>query len=207
MNGQRGIFVVLEGIDGSGTTSQKARLLEWFATLGRRAHGTAEPSHGPVGRLIRSILGATDEKFDPHAMALLFAADRRDHLAREVEPQLEAGAIVLSDRYVLSSLAYQTGAGVPREIVAQANHGVRRPELTLLLDVPTHIAAERRTKRASAVEIYDDTPMQERVAAAYRREAEALIAAGEPVQIVDGSGTVEQVEAALRQAITPLFGR
>lgn len=205
MLGTRGLFLVLEGIDGSGTTSQKARLLGWLAARGRAAHGTAEPSTGPVGKLVRTMLAADGEPVDPHALALLFAADRRDHLAREIVPHLTAGAVVVCDRYVLSSLTYQTAAGVPREVVAEANRGVRTPDLTLLLDVPGHVAAERRQRRAGTVEIYDDAAVQERVAATYRREAEALIAAGQPVRILDGSGTMEEVEQALREAILPLI--
>ncbi|MEO8214263.1 MAG: dTMP kinase, partial [Myxococcales bacterium] len=110
------LFVVLEGIDGSGTTTQLDRLVEHLRERGRQAVATREPSTGPIGRLLREILlgqhvvpmpagGASP--VDGRAMALLFAADRRDHLGREVEPALTNGADVVSDRYILSSLAYQ----------------------------------------------------------------------------------------------------
>lgn len=200
-----GRFIVLEGIDGAGTTSQKDRLLGWLAGLGIAGHGTAEPSAGPIGRLIRSALSAAAEPLAPHAMALLFAADRRDHLHREVEPLLAQGTVVICDRYLLSSLAYQTVAGVPREAVAQANAGVRRPDLTLFFQLPVAVAAQRRAARASTVEIYDADSFQGRVAAAYEREALALRAAGEPIAFIDAAGTREEVEAALRAAIAPLL--
>src|SRR5262249_6124956 len=116
-----GRFIVLEGIDGAGTTTQRERLAAWLRSLGRSVHPTAEPPSGPSRSLIRTVLNPASGPFDKHAMALLFAADRRDHLHREVEPQLAAGAIVLSDRYLLSSLAYQTAAGVPRELIYTAN--------------------------------------------------------------------------------------
>jgi dTMP kinase len=208
-----GRFVVLEGIDGAGTTTQRERLGDWLRSLGRRVHLTAEPSTGPVGKLIRSLLHPAAGAFDADAMALLFAADRRDHLAREIEPQLAAGAVVISDRYVLSSLAYQTAAGVGRDRVYAANFpssepspALRKPDLTLLIEVPLVVAAARRAMRAGSVEIYDDSATQARVASAYRREAEALIASGGSCHIVDGSGPPEAVEASLRQLIEPLLG-
>jgi dTMP kinase len=171
-------------------------------------HPTAEPSRGPVGKLIRSLLDAQSGPFDPDAMALLFAADRRDHLAREVEPELQKGAIVLSDRFVLSSLAYQTSAGVPRQLVHTANffgragaNALRLPDLTLFIEVSGEVAAQRRAQRAGTIEIYDDRATQEKVAAAYRREAEALIESGARCEIIDGSSSPDEVEAMLRQSI------
>ena len=207
-----GRFIVLEGIDGSGTTTQRERLSVWLRALGHTVHPTAEPSRGPVGKLIRSLLDAQAGPFDPDAMALLFAADRRDHLAREVLPELAKGTIVLSDRFVLSSLAYQTSAGVPRELVHTANFfgrdgkgALRMPDLTLFVEVSGEVAAQRRAQRAGTVEIYDDRETQERVAAAYRREADALIASGARCEIIDGSGTPDEVEAQLRQAISAIL--
>jgi dTMP kinase len=200
-----GRFIVLEGIDGAGTTTQRERLATWLRGLGHTVRTTAEPSSGPLGKLIRGLLSPASGSCDADAMALLFAADRRDHLAREIEPQLQAGDVVLSDRYVLSSLAYQTAAGVSREFIYAANfggRGIREPDLTLFVEVPVDIAAERRARREGAVEIYDDRVIQERVAAAYRKEALALIATGRPCDIVDGQGTPEEVEAALRRSIS-----
>ena len=200
-----GRFIVLEGIDGAGTTSQTERLLAWLGSCGRRGHKTAEPSGGPIGRLIRSFLSAAATPLEPRAMALLFAADRRDHLQREIEPLLAQGVTVLCDRYVLSSLAYQTVAGVPHQVVAQANADLRRPDLTLFFSLPVSVAAQRRAVRGSAVEIYDADSVQQRVAAAYEREALALQAAGEPIVFIDAGRTRDEVEAALRLAITPLL--
>lgn len=205
---RRGRFIVLEGIDGAGTTTQRERLATWLRSLGYPVHCTAEPSTGPVGRLIRSLLSAQAAPFDPDGMALLFAADRRDHIGSEILPQLSRGAIVLSDRFVLSSLAYQTSAGVGRDFVFHINHagrGLYEPDLTLFVQVPVAIAAERRAKRASETEIYDDLKVQERVAAAYAQEASALAARGRDCRFIDGSGTPDEVEALLRAAILPLL--
>lgn len=201
----RGLFLVLEGIDGAGTTTQRGRLHAWLTQLGYPAHPTAEPSGGPIGRLIRQFLGSLDEPLEPRAMALLFAADRRDHIVREIRPQLDAGAVVLSDRYVLSSLAYQTTAGVPREVVAQANADILKPDLTLYFDLPVDVAAERRARRRGTVEIYDADAVQSRVAASYRAEAEALRERGEPVVFIQAAEDPDAVEGQLRAVITPLL--
>jgi dTMP kinase len=205
-----GRLIVLEGIDGAGTTTQRERLAAWLSSLGYIAHCTGEPSTGPVGRLIRSLLSATAEPFDVEAMALLFAADRRDHVVREFLPHLQAGHLVLCDRYLLSSLAYQTTAGVPRDLVWLANTasvGIATPDLTLLVDVDVDVAVQRRQRRGSIAEIYDDTQVQARVAATYRAEFARLAAHDPRCQVIAGNGTPDEVEALLRQAILPCLPR
>jgi len=201
---------VLEGIDGSGTTTQLPRLLAHLVARGRRAVATREPSAGPVGVLLRQILAGQHRTsngdgagaaFDGRAMALLFAADRRDHLAREIEPALASGADVVSDRYLMSSLAYQAEEA-ERDWVAGLAREVRRPDLTLLLDVPVAVAAGRRRAAGRAVERYDADPVQERVASHYRH-----LAAADPagVVVVDGARPIADVTAALAGAVDALL--
>src|SRR5690349_6199392 len=98
-----GLLIAVEGADGAGTTTQCRRLVDWLRASGREAHLTREPSTGPVGALIRQVLAGTHASFDPTALALLFAADRLDHIAREIAPARDRGAVVVTDRYVLSS--------------------------------------------------------------------------------------------------------
>jgi dTMP kinase len=198
----RPVFVVLEGIDGSGTTTQLSRLVARLTARGRRAVATREPSTGPVGQLLRQMLAGQHRApdgsaVDGRAMALLFAADRRDHLCREIEPALAAGSDVVSDRYLLSSLAYQAEEA-ERDWVAGLARDVRRPDLTLLLDVPVPVAAARRRAAGRETERYDADAVQERVAGHYRR-----LAAADPegVRVVDGSGSIEQVAAAVAYAV------
>src|SRR5215471_10435629 len=113
MGETRGRFVVLEGIDGSGTTTQVAKLAERLRGLGVLVRHTREPSDGPIGTMVRQVL--TGRIVIPGGrapgwatMALLFAADRMDHVESEIEPFLAQGGIVVSDRYDASSLAYQS---------------------------------------------------------------------------------------------------
>jgi len=197
---RRGPLIAIEGIDGAGTTTQARRLARWLEAGGRPAHLTREPSDGPIGRLLRAILGGAHAPVDPAAVALLFAADRLDHVAREIEPARAAGRAVLSDRYVLSSLAYQAIA-VPRDFVAAANARAPAPDLTLLVEVPADVAAARRAARGGPDELFDALDVQRRVAEAYRREADAARAAGERVVIVDGRPGPDDVFAALCAAV------
>lgn len=199
------LFIVLEGIDGSGTTTQLGLLERHLQGRGRRVHATREPSAGPVGRLLREILlgghrlpdGAPA---DGLAMALLFAADRRDHLSREIEPALAAGIDVVSDRYLLSSLAYQAQEA-ERDWVATLARDLRAPDLTLLLDLPVAAAAARRRAAGRALERYDADDVQARVAARYRE-----LVAGDPrATVLDARGGIEDVARAVAAAVDRLL--
>lgn len=212
---ERGVFVVIEGIDGAGTTTQAERYAAHQRGLGREVHVTREPSTGPIGTLIREILtGKTAARSAKSAemMALLFAADRLDHNLTEIDPHLERGAIVLSDRYDLSSLAYQSAAtsgSLPREEllawIASSNRFARRPDVTLVVDVPADVAAARRKHRGGAEELYEVAALQARLAAAYAR-AEELVP-GDRVVHVDGSGSLDEVELLVRGALDPFVAR
>ena len=186
-----GIFVVLEGIDGSGTTTQAARYAAHLRAQRRLVHTTHEPSSGPIGTQIRLVLRQRLQMPVTHqaeTMALLFAADRLDHVASEIDPLLRDGYVVISDRYDLSSLAYQSitstnAAEAPAsqrqetgtvEWIRSLNRFARRPHVTVVLDVSPDVAASRRRARGGIAEIYDDGELQARLAAAYRRADELV---------------------------------
>ena len=199
------VFIVLEGIDGSGTTTQVDRAVATLRRRGRRALATREPSTGPIGRLLREILlgrhaSPDGTPVEGRAMALLFAADRRDHLAREIEPALAAGIDVVSDRYLLSSLAYQA-LEADRTWVEHLADAIRTPDLTLLLDVEVAVAAQRRRLANRDVERYDADGILARVVENYRR-----LAASRPrVVTLDGAPPADEVEHAIAREIDALF--
>ena len=188
----KGRLIVIEGIDGAGTTTQTRLLVDWMNARGLSAHATREPSDGPVGRLLREILGGAHAPVAGTTMALLFAADRMDHLSREIEPRLESGQHVVSDRYYHSSLAYQAEEA-DREFVAAVNARARKPDLTLFLRVDARQAAQRRHAAGRITERYDDLALQERIAKNYDRIPEMMI--------IDGAQAVEKVQEALRREV------
>jgi dTMP kinase len=207
-----GLFVVIEGIDGAGTTTQAERYAAHLRARGRDAHVTREPSTGPIGALIRQVLThAIDLPAEKRAetMALLFAADRIHHVEHEIAPALAEGRVVLSDRFDLSSLAYQsaTSTGGARAAtlawIRELNRHARRPDITVVLNVRPAIAAERRRARGSGRELYDDADLQAELAAAYRR-AEELVP-GDRLVHIDGEGPPEAVTTAIAAAVDPLL--
>jgi dTMP kinase len=206
-----GYFIVIEGIDGSGSTTHTKLLAKSLRQSGRKVVETCEPSAGPIGGLIRQVLqrrlfvaDATGPRaFAWSTMALLFAADRMDHLDAEIVPALRDGAIVISDRYDLSSLAYQsvTAPGGDKVVpwIRDLNRLALRPDLTLVIDVPAEVAAERRERRAGIEEIFEAREIQARLCSVYR-EAEALVP-GDRLRHVDGASSVEQVAARILDAV------
>lgn len=199
-----GRLIVLEGLDGAGTTTQGHRLVEQLAREGRTAHLTREPSDGPVGKLIREMLGGghaiAGQKLSQGTFGLLFAADRMDHLQREVEPALARGETVVSDRWYHSSLAYQ-GTGADRDWIASLNARARRPELTIFLQVRPEIAAKRRADAKRREELFEDLEMQREVDAGYRATIAELRAAGEHIEVLDGEQSEDAVALAIAAAV------
>jgi dTMP kinase len=207
---RRGRFLVLEGLDGAGTTTQAAILAKRLAAMGRRVHLTSEPSRGPVGRLVRRVLkgavaGGGGRPLDQRALALLFAADRLDHVAGEVAPRLAAGVDVVSDRYALSSLAYQSAATGDLGWVEALNREAPAPDLTIFLEVRPAVALRRRFAASAEREIYELPAFQRRVAAAYRRALRRLRARRERVAVVDGEANVAAVAEAVERAARALL--
>jgi dTMP kinase len=196
-----GFFRALAGIDGSGTTTLAERLLAHLAARGRAAMRTAEPSTGPVGKLIRSAL-ADGRVMGDEPLALLFAADRLDHLEREVAPALARGEVVVSDRYLLSSLAYQ-GSHLPLDFVLAVNARARRPDASILLRVSPETAAMRRHRRGGPTERFDELDRQRQIARAYDR-AFALVDVG-PTHVLDAEPSLDEVTAALLALVDRLL--
>jgi dTMP kinase len=171
---------------------------------------TCEPTAGPIGKLIRrALMRQLSHRGRPYALtdptlALLFAADRLDHLRREVVPALEDGKLVICDRYLLSSLAYQ-GLAVSPSWVEEINRPAIAPDLTLFLEVDPRIAARRRAKRGGAKELFDSVGLQVRIAERYRvlvREHRA----SQRVIPIDGAQSLDQVTTQALRHIHKLIG-
>ncbi len=196
-----GAFLVLEGIDGSGTTTQGILLAKWFAARDIRTLSTREPTDGPIGLLLREVL-CGKHKIDQDTLAMLFAADRKDHVVKEIQPALERGWIVISDRYYHSTLAYQGFMrGEDRIRFVRDLHQVAEipiPDLTIILDVPPLIGIERTDRKiagGAVREIFENSPFQDRLVGYYRQMQHRL--KGQNIVTVDGSGSIEDVHRAV----------
>ena len=193
-------FIALEGVDGSGTTTQLTRVSEILSQRGLVVHQTMEPSKGPIGVRIREILRG-ETKTPPDSLALLFAADRLDHLKREIEPAMTKGQVVLTDRYLISSLAYQS-LDVDLAFIETINARARKPDISILLRISPEDAALRRAQRGGAEEIFDDLELQKTISRSYDT-AFARTDLG-PTAVVDAMQTMEQVTSDILQAIDAL---
>ena len=211
-----GTFITFEGIDGSGKSTQ-LRLLNNFL----RAHGfnplvTREPGGTPVGLRLRAALLDATEEVDPLTELLVFAADRAQHVRRVIRPALEAGRVVISDRYADATVAYQgAGRGFPPDLIAEivqlATEGLK-PDLTVLFDLSVEESTSRTTRRStgknSANKAGRDRLDIEAVEFHARvRDAYLEIARAEPqrVKVIDASGPVEQTQERLREIVIPYF--
>lgn len=148
---RKGIFVCIEGLDGSGKSTQ-ARFLAERLQKTHKVVLTIEPSHGRIGSFIRNSYLYGEKRLPSTVEALLFAADRVDHVQNEITPALEAGTVVISDRYLYSSLAYQGAAGLSMEWIKKINAYAVRPDLALFLDVDLETVMRRLKPRKSLME-------------------------------------------------------
>ena len=205
---ERGRFIVLEGADGVGKTTQVALLSAWMDALGVASLITREPGGTPVGEAIRSVvLHRADLDVPPESELLLILAARAAFVRQVVRPALESGTTVVADRFALSTLAYQGyGRGLELDRVRAGIDiatGGLRPDLYVLLDLPVEEASERRSRSAAAPDRI------EREGAAFRRAVRdgylALVESEPDVELVDARGTPEEVHERIRGRILARF--
>jgi dTMP kinase len=208
-----GRFVVLEGIDGAGTTTQVAKLADRLRAARVPVRSTREPSDGPVGTLVRQVL--TGRIIVPGGrapgwatMALLFAADRMDHVESEIDPFVAQGGVIISDRYDASSLAYQSVVSGSEskeavEWIRSLNRYVRRPDLTIVLDLPPEVAAERRYVRGDAAQLYEQNEVQHALSGFYKDLARHM--PNDRVVVLDARGTIDEVHERIWKSYSSAF--
>ncbi len=199
-------FVVFEGIDGTGTTTQLARLSRRLEGAGIAYHTSCEPTPGPIGVLIRQALAGTFAA-RPETVARLFAADRGEHLYGPdgTVARTDRNQLAVSDRYFFSSLAYQ-GLTCGQELPALLNASFPLPELLLFFELDP-IVAERRMASRKALDIYENLEFQRRVAEAYRAIVDSFEDSGMAIARINASAPPEEVESSVWNAISPLVRR
>lgn len=189
-------FVVLEGLDGAGTTTQLRRLQAAFRRHGEPCHATREPTGGPIGKLIRSVL-AGERELAPCSLALLFAADRSEHLYAPggIVAALQAGSYVACDRYLFSSLVYQS-LGCAADYVAALNARFPLPRRLIFIDTPPEQCQQRIAARRGR-ELFEAQPLQQRLRRRYLAVLRQFAGYGVTVRSVDGSGSPAEVGARI----------
>lgn len=206
-----GVFIVLEGGEGVGKTTQLGLLEDWLTGAGHMVLCTREPGGTVIGERIRSLLLDHGQgEVDPRTEALLFAASRAAHVEQKIMPALRRGEVVLCDRYIDSSLAYQgAGRGLGVQKVAQINtwatQGVQ-PDLTVLLDLDPVISAQRRAARDGGAAGDRIESADSRFHAALRQAfLDRAAEAPERYLVLDAAGPADAVHQAVRSRIEPLL--
>jgi len=202
----RGLFLAFEGGEGTGKTTQARLTAIWLREQGYDVETTQEPGATKVGMRLRALLLDTAHTgMSPHAEALMYAADRAEHVASVIEPALARGAIVITDRYIDSSLAYQgAGRGLRTAEIAQLNSwatGGRTPDLTILLDMPPEAGLGRRARSADRLEA-EPPEFHRRVRAGF-----LALARAEPSRylVVDATRPVEEVSREIKDRIREIL--
>ena len=205
----RGLFITFEGGDGSGKSTQAALLVDWLQKQGRTVVTTREPGGTPLGEELREIVLHSRGHIAPRSEALIYAADRAHHVATKVRPAIERGDVVVQDRYLDSSVAYQgaargLGAEDIRRISLWAVDGLL-PDLTVLLDLDEEVGRGRLDLARTR---YDRLEAEEREFHATVRAAYLELAAHEPERflVVDAAGEVDSIGADIRTRVSALLG-
>ena len=202
-----GLFLTVEGGDGSGKSTQSALLAKWLEAQGRTVLLTREPGGTDFGLEVRDLVLHWHGDISPRAEALLYAADRAHHIATKVRPALDRGEIVLQDRYLDSSVAYQ-GAGRVlepdeiRNLSLWATEGLL-PDLTILLDLDESLGRDRLKERTK----YDRLEAEEQDFHARVREGYLALAAAEPDRflVLDAAGSLDSLASAIRERVSKLL--
>lgn len=202
--GEAGMLIAIEGLDGAGLSTQAALLARYLRGKSKKVLLTKEPTSSPIGELIKSIL-SRNHGVSLLALQLLFAADRAEHLEKEIEPTLKANTIVVSDRYILSSLAFGS-VDNDLEYLKQINSRFRMPDLTVIIDTPPKVCLERIHKARDNIELFEDVRRLEEV----RKRFLALKNYFDNTFIIDGDREKEEVSKDIRvvveHTITEVYG-
>jgi len=188
------LFIVLDGIDGSGTSTHCNLLAGFLSLKGLKTYLTHEPSSSEIGKLLRIYL--KDEKIPASTDALLFAADRVLHYKNEIKEKLEEGYIVISDRYIESSIAYQSSQSdeITIEWVKNLNLFAGEPDLTIILDIDPKISLSR--KNQEFLEKFEDTSLLDKVRRVYLNRAEKL-----GYSIINTNNIIELVQTEIQEIV------
>lgn len=187
------MFIVFEGIDGAGSSTHTRLLTEKLESMGYSVYATKEPTaDGPIGKLIREIL-QHKHSVGPETLQMLFCADRSEHVRTGIMPALEAGQVVICDRYVFSTLAYGSLEIDDITWLKKLNESFPKPDLTFYLKVTPSVSLERIEGRGSHFELFEQDDKLRRIGEAY----ETLIQEDKTVHVIDATQPLDEVTTAI----------
>ncbi|MFP3278720.1 MAG: dTMP kinase [Candidatus Micrarchaeota archaeon] len=189
-----GLFIAFEGLDGAGSTTQ-AYLLEQYLKQKNKVLLTKEPTQNIIGGIIRAVLKG-DLKLSSQTLQLLFAADRANHLEKEILPALKKGFIVISDRYLFSSVAYGASAGLDREWLLKINEKFRMPDITIFLDVKPETCIKRISESRFNFELFEQEEKLRKVREEYMALAEKF-----GFKVINGEGSIKATHKKVLEII------
>lgn len=192
---QPGLFIVLEGIDGTGKSTQARRLGEWFESQGREVVLSREPTDGPWGRKLRE--SAATGRLSPQNELQYFLNDRRQHVEEKIAPALAAGKVVILDRYYFSTMAYQGARGFdPAEIRRMNEEFAPMPDLLLILDLDVDTAHARIGHRGDSTNEFEKHESLTRCREIFLSLKDETFA-----RVIDSSGSLDEVSERIRKAV------
>jgi len=194
-------FIVLEGLDGCGTTTQTDLLAKKLEEAGIPGFRTNEPTGGSIGRFIRSVL-QKKESVDPFTLALLFSADRSEHVYGKngIAQQAEAGKIVICDRYLFSSLAYQS-LFIDYDTVAELNRYYPLPEYLFYIDLSPEECQKRMEARGEEAELFERLELQRKIEANYKKTLALLSGSDMKTIIIDGRASKQDIHRQICEVL------
>lgn len=193
-------FIVFEGIDGTGTTTQRNLLSRWLESRSIPFHSTAEPTDSEVGRMIRRVL-AGELRVRPETLAYLYATDRNEHVFGDggIRDHLQAGRVVVCDRYLFSSLAYQ-GCSCGPELPERLNRGFPLPSLLIYFQLSPDHAVSRISGRGTP-DLFERSDFLSEVSRAYEGILDRFAAQGLKILRIDGSRPIPEIAEKIRDAV------
>lgn len=201
----RNLFIVIDGMDGSGKGEQIKKLSEYLISKGYNVLKTFEPTNGKYGKKIREMLKEhKDPMSDADEMLDLYCKDREDHLKNLIEPFLKEGdnKVVISDRYYHSTIAFQSAQGVPIQKIIEMNKDFRKPDLMLILDLEPDVSLQRIGKRGNGKEKFEQKQFMIKLRMNFLSLPKTL---DENIKVIDASKTIGEVFEQIKKEIDKLL--
>ncbi|MFA5048864.1 MAG: dTMP kinase [Patescibacteria group bacterium] len=196
-----GKFIAIEGIDGTGKSTQCHKLKNYLAQLGVAHHLTQEPTNSIIGGIIKGRLNGDWQTVSPLSLQLLFAADRANHLAYEITPKLENGVNVISNRYFLSSIAYGSLDIPDLDWLSQINDLFVLPDLTILLKTSVQTSLQRLQEKKYYLSLFEEKKQLQRVWDTYEKISKKY----SNIIVVDGENDVDKIFDEIKEAVNGLL--